>query len=96
MVMSTLDTDTIRERLANLDGWELDGNQIVREWTFADFRAAVDFINRVADLADDAEHHPDLYNSYTTVRIGLTSHSEGGVTDKDLALAARIDSVVEA
>lgn len=94
--MSTLDTDTIRERLGNLDGWELDGNQIVREWTFDDFRAAVDFINRVADLADEAEHHPDLYNSYTTVRIGLTSHSEGGVTDKDLALAARIDSVVEA
>jgi 4a-hydroxytetrahydrobiopterin dehydratase len=93
--MSTLDTDTIRDRLAALDGWELDGDHIVREWTFDEFRDAVGFINRVADLADDAEHHPDLYNSYTSVRIGLTTHSDGGVTEKDLALAARIDSVVD-
>jgi 4a-hydroxytetrahydrobiopterin dehydratase len=93
--MSTLDTDTIRDRLADLDGWELDGDHIVREWTFDDFRAAMAFINRVADLADEAEHHPDLYNSYTSVRVGLTTHSEGGVTEKDLALAARIDGVVD-
>lgn len=93
--MTPLDTTTIQDRLAELDGWELDGDHIVREWTFPDFGAAIAFINRVAELADEAEHHPDLYNSYTTVRIGLTTHSEGGVTDKDLGLARRIDGVVE-
>lgn len=92
--MSTLDTDTIRDRLGRLDGWELEGDHIVRSWTFDDSRSAVSFINRVAELADDAGHHPDLYNSYTTVRIALTTHSEGGVTDKDLDLAGRIDAVV--
>jgi 4a-hydroxytetrahydrobiopterin dehydratase len=93
--MSTLDTDTIRERLADLDGWELDDDHITRGWTFADFRSAIGFINRVADLADQADHHPDLHNSYTSVRISLTTHSEGGVTERDLDLAARIDEVVE-
>ena len=92
--MSTLDTDTIRQRLADLDGWEHDGSHIVRELQFDEFREAVGFINRVADLADDADHHPDLYNSYTTVRVALTTHSEGGVTDKDLDLAGRIDGAV--
>ena len=92
--MSTLDTDTIRQRLADLDGWQHEGDHIAREWTFEDFRSAVDFINRVATLADEAEHHPDLHNSYTSVRIQLTTHSEGGVTERDLDLAAEIDRVV--
>ena len=93
--MSTFDTDTIRERLADLDGWEHEDDHITREWTFPDFRSAIGFINRVADLADQADHHPDLYNSYTSVRISLTTHSEGGVTGRDLDLAARIDEVVD-
>jgi 4a-hydroxytetrahydrobiopterin dehydratase len=93
--MSTLDTDTIRERLAELDGWEHEGDHITRAWTFDDFRAAIGFINRVADLADEANHHPDLHNSYTNVRIALTTHSEGGLTERDLDLAARIDEVVD-
>jgi 4a-hydroxytetrahydrobiopterin dehydratase len=92
--MDILDTTTINDALADLDGWELQGDEIVREWTFPAFRDAVDFVNRVADLADDADHHPDLHNSYTTVRIALTTHSEGGVTNKDLDLARRIDGVV--
>lgn len=93
--MTTLDQDTIRARLADLDGWELEGNYLSREWSFDDFGEAVAFINRVADLADEADHHPDLYNSYTDVRVMLTTHSEGGVTDKDVDLAGRIDTVVE-
>jgi 4a-hydroxytetrahydrobiopterin dehydratase len=93
--MTTLDRDTIRARLADLDGWELDGDHLSREWSFDEFGEAVAFINRVAELADAADHHPDLYNSYTSVRVALTTHSEGGVTDKDLDLAGRIDDVVE-
>lgn len=91
--MSTLDTDTIRERLRALDGWELQGDQIRRELRFDTFMDAVGFINRVAELADEANHHPDLHNSYTSVTVSLTTHSEGGVTERDLDLAARIDGV---
>lgn len=91
--MSTLDPDTVRARLSELDGWELDGDTIRREFTFDGFREAIAFINRVADLADDANHHPELTNVYATVTVVLTTHDAGGVTDKDLALAAAIDQV---
>ena len=92
--MPTLDPDTVRARLADLDGWELDGAAIRRELRFDGFREAIDFINRVADLAEEADHHPELTNVYATVTIVLTTHDAGGITDKDLALAAAIDGVV--
>jgi len=91
--MSTLDHDTVRARLSELDGWELDGDTIRREFTFDGFREAIGFINRIADLADDANHHPELTNVYATVTVVLTTHDAGGVTEKDLALAESIDQV---
>jgi len=91
--MSTLDHDAVRARLTELHGWELEGDAIRREFTFDGFRGAIDFINRVADLADEADHHPELTNVYATVTIVLTTHDAGGVTEKDLALAAAIDQV---
>lgn len=92
--MSLLDTATIRTALADLDGWELDGDAIVRELRFDGFRAAIAFINRVADLADAADHHPELTNVYSRVAIRLSTHDAGGVTAKDLDLARAIDGVV--
>jgi 4a-hydroxytetrahydrobiopterin dehydratase len=91
--MATLDHDTVRHALEGLEGWQLEDDAIVREWRFASFRDAIAFINRVADLADEADHHPDLWNSYATVRIRLTSHDVGGVSRRDLDLAASIDEV---
>lgn len=94
--MSLLDEPTIRAALADLDGWELDGDAIVRELRFDGFLDAIAFINRVAPLADAADHHPELTNVYSQVRIALSTHDAGGVTDKDLALAGQIDGVVDA
>jgi 4a-hydroxytetrahydrobiopterin dehydratase len=91
--MATLDHDTVRHALEGLEGWQLEDDAIVREWRFASFRDAIAFINRVADLVGEADHHPDLWNSYATVRIRLTSHDVGGVSQRDLDLAARIDEV---
>ena len=93
--MDTLDINVIRAALADLDGWQFDGEAIRRDLRFDDFRAAIAFINRVADLADEANHHPELTNVYSRVGIALTTHDAGGVTDKDLALARAIDGVVE-
>jgi 4a-hydroxytetrahydrobiopterin dehydratase len=64
----------------------------VREWRHESFGAAIAFINRVAEIAEDADHHPDIWNSYATVRIRLTSHDVGGVSQRDLDLAGRIDA----
>lgn len=93
--MDTLDQTTIRSALAELEGWELDGATIRREFQFDSFRAAIDFIVRVADLADAANHHPELTNVYSTVVVVLTSHDAGGVTQRDLNLATAIEAVVE-
>ncbi len=89
------DDERLRTQLAELDGWRLDGDAIVRDLDFDGFRAAIAFIDRVADEADAANHHPELTNVYSKVTVRLSSHDVGGVTDRDLDLARRIDAVVE-
>jgi len=75
-------------------GWDQDGNAITREFSFADFATAVAFVNKVAELAEEANHHPDiLLHGYNKVRLTLSTHSEGRVTEKDHALAERIDAL---
>ena len=84
------------EMAAALEGsqWRREGAQIVREWKFSDFRAALDFVNRVGEAAEQANHHPDvLLHSYNRVRLTLSTHSEGGLTQSDFALAATIDGL---
>jgi 4a-hydroxytetrahydrobiopterin dehydratase len=92
--MDLLDEATIDAALLDLDGWRRDGNAIVRDLKFASFRAAIDFIVRVADVADAADHHPELTNVYWNVGIRLATHDAGGVTRRDLDLAGAIDAVV--
>jgi 4a-hydroxytetrahydrobiopterin dehydratase len=89
----TLSDDEIQQRLASSD-WERRGQAIVREWKLADFATAIAFVNRVAALAEDANHHPDiLLHGWNKVRLELSTHSAGGLTDADFALAGRIDAL---
>lgn len=84
----------IEERLGALDGWRREGDEIVRDFELADFAAAMALANRVADAAEEANHHPDiLVHAWNKVRLSLTNHSAGGLTDADFALAARIDEL---
>ena len=92
--METLTPKQIDDGLIGLDGWSYRDDAIHRVLEYETFRDAVDFVNRVADLADSANHHPTITNSYTTVGLSLSTHSAGGVTSRDLDLAARIDEVV--
>jgi 4a-hydroxytetrahydrobiopterin dehydratase len=92
--MALLDDDRIDRELATLDGWERDGEALVRELRFDGFRAAIAFIVRVADLADEADHHPELTNVYDRVTVRLTSHDAQGITERDVDLARAIDGVV--
>ena len=72
--------------------WRRESDAIVRDWKLADFAAAMAFVNRVAGLAEAADHHPDiLVHGWNEVRLTLTTHSAGGLTEKDFALAAEID-----
>lgn len=85
-------TDTeIRAALEGMPGWDARGAAIATDYRFDSFRDAIAFVDRVADLAEEAGHHPDLQISYDRVGVQLTTHSAGGVTDKDLGLARQID-----
>jgi 4a-hydroxytetrahydrobiopterin dehydratase len=75
-----------------LSGWTAGRNEISKTFAFGDFVQAMAFVTRVADLAEAAGHHPAIDIRYNRVRIGLTTHDEGGVTDKDTRLAAQIDA----
>ncbi len=83
----------IRERLREIPQWKREGKAITRTWTFDDFPPALTFINRVGELAEAANHHPDIYNSWATVRLRLTTHDAGGLTDRDFDLARAVDSL---
>ena len=74
--------------------WQRDGQAIAREWTFEDFGQAIAFVNRVADAAEAANHHPDIHiHGWNKVRLSLSTHSEGGLTRADFGMAARIDAL---
>jgi 4a-hydroxytetrahydrobiopterin dehydratase len=87
-----VDPAALAAALARLPGWTRVGHAIVRTYPFADFRAALAFVNRVGDLAERQSHHPDIEIHYNQVRLTLWSHDVGGVTERDLALATAIDS----
>ncbi len=72
-----------------MQGWSSLANAIQRDFTFPGFRSAIAFVNRVAELAETAGHHPDIEIHYNRVSLSLSTHDAGGVTEKDVALAAR-------
>ena len=74
-------------------GWEHAGDEIRKDFDLETFPAAVAFVNRVADAAEVANHHPDIDIRYNRVLVALSTHSEGGVTDKDLSLAAQVEEL---
>jgi 4a-hydroxytetrahydrobiopterin dehydratase len=76
------------QRLRNLPGWELAGDSITRQFTFAGFPEAIAFAVRLGFAAEAADHHPDLLINYKRVKVTYSTHSAGGLTDKDFAGAA--------
>jgi 4a-hydroxytetrahydrobiopterin dehydratase len=93
--MPPLPDDQITERLATLPGWERAGDEIVKTFELPSFPEAIAFVTRVADRAEAADHHPDLDIRYRKVRVALSTHSEGGITAKDFALAAEIEAAAQ-
>jgi 4a-hydroxytetrahydrobiopterin dehydratase len=88
--MTVLSDQQISEGLAGLDGWVRQGDSIVHVETLADFRAAILYVGAVAYLAEAANHHPDVTVQWNKVTLTLSTHSAGGLTGNDLALAGQI------
>lgn len=87
-----LSDEEIGRALEGLPGWRHDRGEIFKWFRFASFRDAIAFIDRIADLAEAADHHPDLENHYDRVRVGLHTWSENAVTNKDVSLAVAIEA----
>ena len=83
--------EEIARRLASLHGWSLDGNAIKKQYTFRDFPDAVHFVDRLVPVAEAADHHPDILINYKRVTLTYSTHSEGGLTEKDFEGANAAD-----
>ena len=91
--MAKLSDQQVQEGLERLPGWGRDGDEIAKEFRFDGFGAAIAFVVAVAFRAEKADHHPDLDIRYNRVRVALSTHSEGGLTEKDLSLAGEVEAL---
>jgi 4a-hydroxytetrahydrobiopterin dehydratase len=91
--MPVLSPTQIDQQLGSLPAWRVEAGELVRTFTFADFLSAMRFVNRVADAAETAGHHPDIDIRYNKVRLALVTHSAGGLTEMDFALAGAADKL---
>ena len=91
--MAKLSEPEIHDRMPTAKGWERHGDMLVRSWQFPSFRRALEFVNQVAALAEKSDHHPDIVLSYRQVRLELSTHAVGGLTEDDFAFAAEVDAL---
>ena len=98
--MDFLDFDAVTHKARSISAkrvweWEAEGKAITRTVEFEEFSEAIDFVNDLAEIAEEAQHHPDIDIRYTKVTLVLTTHDVGGVTELDVELAQRIDNLVD-
>lgn len=91
--MPALTQHEISSRISTLPEWTDDSGELVRTFTFKDFLSSVDFVNQIAKEAENMGHHPDIDIRYNRVRIALTTHDAGGITEKDFQLAKEIEKL---
>lgn len=89
--MPALTDGQAQANLNQLNDWQIENGQLVKTFQFKFFRGALDFVNRVGELAEQSCHHPDIDIRYSRVRLSLTTHDAGGLTEKDFDLAAKIE-----
>jgi 4a-hydroxytetrahydrobiopterin dehydratase len=93
--VAALSKDEIHEKLKEMRGWSHLGKAIQKRYTLKSFMPAIGLVNKIAEAAEKAGHHPDITINYNIVGISLSTHSEGGVTQKDFDLAQQIDKLAE-
>jgi 4a-hydroxytetrahydrobiopterin dehydratase len=91
--MTKLTSEELERGLTELDGWSVEGGSLMKTLKFSTFPGGIAFVNQVAGLAEEMGHHPDIDIRYSTVALSLSTHDEGGITTKDIALARQIDAL---
>jgi 4a-hydroxytetrahydrobiopterin dehydratase len=94
--MAKLSPERINQELKSLPGWEFKDNAISKLFRFKEFLEGVEFVNLVAQIAEAGDHHPDIHVNYTRVTFVCSTHTDGGVTEKDLKLAREIEQALAA
>ena len=89
--MAVLDQKQLQEKLQGLSGWELKGGAIAKVYKFREFMDGIRFLNKIAQIAESMDHHPDIAINYTRITFSCSTHSEGGITEKDIKLASEIE-----
>ena len=87
--------DELDAALKKCPEWEIEGETITRTIEFEEFSEGIDFVNDLAEIAEEAHHHPDIDIRFTRITVALTTHDIGGVTELDIQLAQRIDNLVD-
>ena len=90
-----LEEDDLTAALKKCPEWEYENNAITRTVEFEEFNDAIDFVNDLAEIAEEAQHHPDITIRHSKVTLKLTTHDAGGVTNLDFELAQRVDNLVD-
>jgi len=89
--MAKLSAEQIADKLKALPGWEYKNNAISKTFKFKEFLHGIEFVQKIAEMAEAADHHPDIAINYTRVTFTCSTHSDGGVTEKDFKLAQNIE-----
>jgi 4a-hydroxytetrahydrobiopterin dehydratase len=94
VILEKLSESNINEKLTNLKGWEYKNNLIGKEYELKNFKEALGFVNKVGEHAEEMDHHPDIFlHSWNKVKITISTHSAGGVTENDFKLAEKIEKI---
>jgi 4a-hydroxytetrahydrobiopterin dehydratase len=91
--MSKLSESEIIDKLPEAKGWERHGDMLVRTWQFPSFRRAIEFVNHVATLIEKTDHYPDITVSFRNVRLEMSTHNVGGLTEQDFALISELNTI---
>ena len=91
--MKLLSSAVVKEKLMNVDGWKVKGNKIQKVYKFTKYMDGIEFVNKLAELAEKEEHHPDITIIWTTVTVELTTHDAGGLTIYDVRMAKKINEL---
>ena len=91
--MSKLSEAEILDKLTAAQGWERHGDMLVRTWQFPSFRRSIEFVNHVAVLSEKTDHYPDIVVSFRNVRIEMSTHDVGGLTERDFALISEVNDI---
>ena len=83
----------IQKEMLEVNDWSLTGNSLEKSFSFTNFKESIDFVNKIGEIAEANNHHPDILINYNQVRLSLTTHSENGLTKKDFDVAKEIDKL---